>query len=57
MKPVTTESEARPAATEGQPRTLRNYVGGGWETVLSKLGVLALFAAGANIGAAKMFRY
>jgi len=31
--------------------------GGGWETVLSKLGVLALFAAGANIGAAKMFRY
>ena len=32
MKPVTTESEARPAATEGQPRTLRNYVGGGWET-------------------------
>ena len=31
--------------------------GGGWETVLPKLGVLALFAAGANIGAAKMFRY
>ncbi len=31
--------------------------GGGWETVLSKLGVLALFAAVANIGAAKMFRY
>jgi len=31
--------------------------GGGWETVLSKLGVLALFAVGANIGAAKMFRY
>jgi len=31
--------------------------GGGWEAVLSKLGVLALFAAGANIGAAKMFRY
>jgi len=31
--------------------------GGGWETVLSKLGALALFAAAANIGAAKMFRY
>ena len=31
--------------------------GGGWETVLPKLGVLALFAAGANFGAAKMFRY
>jgi len=31
--------------------------GGGWETILSKLGVLALFGAGANFGAAKMFRY
>jgi ABC-type multidrug transport system permease subunit len=31
--------------------------GGGWETILSKLGVLALFATGANIGAAAMFRY
>jgi ABC-type multidrug transport system permease subunit len=31
--------------------------GGGWETVLAKLGVLALFAAVANFGAAKMFRY
>ena len=31
--------------------------GGGWEAVLPKLGVLALFAAGANLGAAKMFRY
>ena len=30
---------------------------GGWETVFSKLGVLALFAAGANLGAARMFRY
>ncbi len=31
--------------------------GGGWETVLSRLGVLAFCAAGANVGAAKMFRY
>jgi hypothetical protein len=31
--------------------------GGGWGAVLPKLGVLLLFAAGANIGAAKMFRY
>jgi len=31
--------------------------GGGLETVLPKLGVLALFAIVANIGAAKMFRY
>jgi ABC-type multidrug transport system permease subunit len=31
--------------------------GGGWEAVLPKLGVLALFAGGANLGAAKMFRY
>jgi len=31
--------------------------GGGLDTVLPKLGVLALFAIVANIGAAKMFRY
>src|SRR5438552_3659198 len=31
--------------------------GGGWEAVVPKLGVLALFAAGADIGAAKMFKY
>jgi malonate-semialdehyde dehydrogenase (acetylating)/methylmalonate-semialdehyde dehydrogenase len=32
MKPVSTESEARPAAAQAQARTLRNYVGGGWES-------------------------
>ena len=31
--------------------------GGGWEAVLTELGVLALYAAGANAGAASMFRY
>jgi malonate-semialdehyde dehydrogenase (acetylating)/methylmalonate-semialdehyde dehydrogenase len=31
MKPVSTESEARPAAAQAQARTLRNYVGGTWQ--------------------------
>ncbi len=31
--------------------------GGNWKSVLPDLGVLALFAAAANVGAAKMFRY
>src|SRR5207244_13511735 len=31
--------------------------GGGWETVLPRLGVLALFAAGANVGVVSMFGY
>jgi ABC-type multidrug transport system permease subunit len=31
--------------------------GGGWESVLSEIGVLAGFAAGATLGAGRMFRF
>lgn len=50
---------ARCVPTGWAMETLHQLIsfGGGWEAVLPKLGVLALFAAGANIGAARMFRY